>query len=135
MSQLSLAVSKEITETLAGHSGYLTGNYRRYTPAQLREEYLKGEHTLYIEAVKEIRETATTTKKELIAVKDDQHKANSQMISLLIEKDRLREQNAELSKRLGEQEAVINTMEHAIRKLARIADPEGGLEKEIFDEE
>jgi len=91
LSQLSLAVSKEIAECLAGHTGYLTGNYRRYTVAQLKEEYLKGEHTLYIEAIKEIRESATSTKKELLAVKDDQNKANSQMLSLLIEKDQLRE--------------------------------------------
>lgn len=127
LSQLSLAVSKEIAETLAGHSGYLTGNYRRYTTAQLKEEYLKGEHMLYIEAVKEIRETATTTKKELIAVKDDQHKANSQMIALLIEKDRLREQNAALKQQLQEHELMFTTMKDAITKLSKIVDPSGEL--------
>lgn len=48
ISQLSLAVSKEVPETLAGHSGYLTGSYRRYTKAQLAEEFLKGEPRLTV---------------------------------------------------------------------------------------
>lgn len=38
ISQLSLIISKEIAETLAGHNGYLTGSYRRYTKKQLADE-------------------------------------------------------------------------------------------------
>ena len=41
LSQISLKAPKEIAETLAGHSGYLTGSYRRYTEAQLAENTLK----------------------------------------------------------------------------------------------
>jgi integrase len=55
ISQLSLIVSKEIGETLAGHEGYLTGAYRRYTKKQLAEEYLKGQHLLTIQAPKELQ--------------------------------------------------------------------------------
>jgi integrase len=56
ISQLSLIISKEVAETLAGHAGYLTGSYRRYTKKQLAEEYLKGEHLLTIQAPKELQE-------------------------------------------------------------------------------
>jgi integrase len=56
ISQLSLIISKEIAEMLAGHSGYLTGSYRRYTKKQLAEEYLKGQHLLTIQAPKELQE-------------------------------------------------------------------------------
>jgi integrase len=56
ISQLSLIVSKEIGETLAGHEGYLTGAYRRYTKKQLAEEYLKGQHLITIQTPKELQE-------------------------------------------------------------------------------
>jgi integrase len=59
ISQLSLIVSKEIPEALAGHAGYLTGAYRRYTAAQLAEQYLKAEHLVTIAMPKEIHELQT----------------------------------------------------------------------------
>lgn len=51
ISQMSLVVSKEIPEVLAGHSGYLTDAYRRYTKTQLREHYLKAESAITIQPV------------------------------------------------------------------------------------
>lgn len=65
ISQLSLIVSKEIAETLAGHNGYLTDAYRRYTRKQLAEEYLKGEHLLTIQAPKELQEMESEFKGKL----------------------------------------------------------------------
>jgi integrase len=65
ISQLSLVVSKEIAEMLAGHNGYLTGAYRRYTRKQLAEEYLKGEHVLTIQAPKELLEIESEFKAEM----------------------------------------------------------------------
>jgi integrase len=65
ISQLSLIVSKEIAETLAGHNGYLTGAYRRYTKKQLAEEYLKGQHLLTIQAPKELVEIESEFKAEM----------------------------------------------------------------------
>ncbi len=148
LSQLSLAVSKEIAECLAGHAGYLTGNYRRYTVAQLKEEYLKGEHTLYIEAIREIRESATSTKKELLAVKDDQNKANSQMLSLLIEKDQLREvvkkqadeiaalkeQTAQIAE-LKAQTEQIDTLKEELHLLADIVDTLDYQKRDLMSED
>lgn len=65
ISQLSLIVSKEIGEMLAGHAGYLTGAYRRYTKKQLAEEYLKGQHLLTIQAPKELQEMETEFKAKM----------------------------------------------------------------------
>jgi len=65
ISQLSLIVSKEIAETLAGHNGYLTGSYRRYTKKQLAEEYLKGQHLLTIQAPKELQEMESEFKAKI----------------------------------------------------------------------
>jgi integrase len=65
ISQLSLIISKEIAETLAGHEGYLTGAYRRYTKKQLAEEYLKGQHLLTIQAPKELQEIESEFKAKM----------------------------------------------------------------------
>jgi integrase len=56
ISQLSLVVSKEVPEVLAGHSGYLTDAYRRYSQAQLAEQYLRGENQLTIQIPRELKE-------------------------------------------------------------------------------
>jgi len=56
LSQLSLKAPKEIAETLAGHQGYLTGSYRRYTEAQLAEKYLEAEYLVTIQVPTEIKE-------------------------------------------------------------------------------
>jgi integrase len=65
ISQLSLLISKEVAEMLAGHSGYLTGSYRRYTKKQLAEEYLKGQHLLTIQAPKELQEMESEFKAKM----------------------------------------------------------------------
>ncbi len=46
----------EIAEHLAGHRGYLTDSYRRYTDAELIENYKKAEPQLTVQAPAEIRE-------------------------------------------------------------------------------
>lgn len=48
LSQMSLIISKEIPEFLAGHSGYLTGSYRRYDEETVAAEYLKAQHMVSI---------------------------------------------------------------------------------------
>ncbi|MGB8308935.1 MAG: site-specific integrase [Methanoregula sp.] len=65
ISQMALIVSKEIPEMLAGHGGYLTDAYRRYTKKQLAEEYLKGQHLLTIQAPKELQEIESEFKAKL----------------------------------------------------------------------
>ncbi len=46
ISRFSLDASKDVAEHLAGHQGYLTRAYRRYSKKQLLKEYLKAEPRL-----------------------------------------------------------------------------------------
>jgi len=89
ISQLSLIVSKEIAETLAGHNGYLTGSYRRYTKKQLAEEYLKGQHLLTIQAPKELQEIESEFKAKMAD--------HSEMLEAIVKKNlRLEDENNEI---------------------------------------
>lgn len=88
ISQLSLIISKEIAETLAGHNGYLTGSYRRYTKKQLAEEYLKGQHLLTIQAPKELQEIESEFKAKI--------QTHSEILENLVRK------NLELEKQYNE---------------------------------
>jgi len=65
ISQLSLLISKEIGEMLAGHEGYLTSAYRRYTRKQLAEEYLKAQHLVTIQTPKELQEIESEFKAKM----------------------------------------------------------------------
>ncbi|MBT8507997.1 hypothetical protein AZH53_06185 [Methanomicrobiaceae archaeon CYW5] len=64
ISQLSLAGAKEVAETLAGHEGYLTSAYRRYTKTQLAEEYLEGMERLNIYESQGIRTLNESVKEQ-----------------------------------------------------------------------
>lgn len=93
ISQLSLVVSKEIAETLAGHNGYLTGSYRRYTKKQLAEEYLKGQHLLTVQAPKELQEMESEFKAKL--------RDHGEMLEHIVRENmKLKEQVAEMQQTL-----------------------------------
>lgn len=48
LSQAKLGAPEEIIEALAGHAGYLSGAYRRYSKKQMAEYYLKAEPHLTV---------------------------------------------------------------------------------------
>jgi hypothetical protein len=100
ISQLSLLISKEIAETLAGHNGYLTGSYRRYTKKQLAEEYLKGEHLLTIQAPKELQEIESEFRAKI--------QTHSEIIENVVKENILLKQ--QLAKRDEELGATISEM-------------------------
>jgi integrase len=107
ISQLSLIVSKEIAEMLAGHAGYLTGSYRRYTKKQLVEEYLKGQHLLTIQTPKELQEIESEFKAKM--------QSHSEIIEDLVkEKIALKQQmvasHDELKREIDEMRFVFNNM-------------------------
>jgi integrase len=108
ISQLSLIISKEIPETLAGHSGYLTDAYRRYTKKQLAEEYLKGEHLLTIQSPKELQEIESEFKAKM--------QTHSEIIENLVKK------NIELEKKNGEMEQMIAAIKIEQDRLRTISD-------------
>jgi predicted nucleic acid-binding Zn-ribbon protein len=88
-------ISKEIAEMLAGHAGYLTGSYRRYTKKQLAEQYLKGERMLLIHGdpdIGEIREQLDSTTKDLQATKQGGERTATALSSVVIENQGLKEQ-------------------------------------------
>ena len=109
ISQLSLVISKEIPEMLAGHSGYLTGEYRRYTKKQLAEQYLKGERMVTIQGdadVGQLREDLDTTVKTLSETRNGQEKTSSALSTVVIE-------NAELKSKLETMSEQLVSMQHA----------------------
>nr|WP_321352535.1 tyrosine-type recombinase/integrase [uncultured Methanoregula sp.] len=83
LSQLRLAVPPDIVELLAGHSGYLSDAYRKYTRIQVEEFYQKGEPYVTIQITEEIRELRTTTEKKM--------QAHSEIIEGLVQRDMVRE--------------------------------------------
>lgn len=117
ISQLSLIISKEIAEMLAGHSGYLTGSYRRYTKKQLSEEYLKGQHLLTIQAPKELQEIESEFKAKM--------QTHSEIIENLVKKnigleDKLVKMDAEYQQKISkieEEQERTRTANEFIQKL------------------
>lgn len=53
ISRFSLAANKDVAEHIAGHEGYLSVSYRRYTKKQILKEYIKAEKKLSILKEKE----------------------------------------------------------------------------------
>jgi hypothetical protein len=105
LSQMSLVISKEIPEFLAGHSAYLSGSYRRYDDETVATEYLKAMHMVSIagsKAVKElenelkekIQEQATKTEKHadtMIQIIEENMKLKNQMKAIQDEIESLKE--------------------------------------------
>ena len=111
ISQLSLIVSKEIGETLAGHNGYLTGSYRRYTKKQLAEEYLKGQHLLTIQAPKELLEIESEFKAEMAT--------HSKILENLVQKNiTLEEELAKRNKTFEDEIAAIKAEQNRLRAIS-----------------
>lgn len=98
ISQLSLIVSKEIGEMLAGHAGYLTGAYRRYTKKQLAEEYLKGQHLLTIQAPKELQEIESEFRAKMQNHSEIIEDLVMEKIALKTEMAKMREEHEKMKK-------------------------------------
>jgi len=75
LSQMSLVVSKEIPEMLAGHSAYLSGSYRRYDDETVAAEYLKAMHMVSITGSKQVKELENELKERMQeqSVKTEKH--------------------------------------------------------------
>jgi integrase len=143
LSQMSLVISKEIGEFLAGHSAYLSGSYRRYDDETVAGEYLKAMHMVSVAGSKEVKELENELKEKIAeqSVKTEKHADT--MIQIIEESMKmknemraLQEQNAALQVRLQnieqvseEQNKNLNLMvglwgELAIRSAERSKDPE-----------
>jgi len=107
ISQLALIVSKEVPEMLAGHEGYLTDAYRRYTKKQLAEEYLKGQHMLTIQAPKELQEMESEFKAKMQTHTDLIEGLSKRCIDLDKKNGELDAKNLELERKNNEMEQVV----------------------------
>lgn len=75
LSQMSLVISKETPEFLAGHSAYLSGSYRRYDDETVAAEYLKAMHMVSITGSKQVKELENELKEKMQeqATKTEKH--------------------------------------------------------------
>jgi len=97
LSQMSLIISKEIPEMLCGHTGYLTGSYRRYDEETLAAEYLKAQHMVSITGTRQIKELENELKKAQQEQAQKTEKQSDALITLINEKQRMQTQIDEMS--------------------------------------
>jgi len=96
LSQSKLVIPVEISEALAGHSGYLSDAYRRYSKDQIRDYYLKGEAYLYVFVPRELSEIQTHFNRELEEQKERVGKLTEQLNDTLFMVQRLQMEREEL---------------------------------------
>ena len=104
ISQMSLIVSKEVPETLAGHAGYLTGSYRTYSDEQLAAEYLKAMHVVSIFGSKQIKELENELKSAQQVSAEKISKHSDTLLTVI-------QENIELKKELNEIKKTLATVQ------------------------
>lgn len=105
--QLSGEMNKDVIEYLLGHWTNLDNTYKKgVLPAQFVEQYMNAQHRLFIESPAEIRKAASQNQTQINSLKDTSLTQTQQLLSLMIEKDALREQvrkqNDEMQQMKGE---------------------------------
>lgn len=99
-SQLALGCPVDIVEELAGHDGYLTDAYRRYTKSQMAEYYIKNEHHITIaenQSMEQIKKEITSEMNEAIK-------------GLVVENQGLQAKNKELEEKLNRLDKVVKVI-------------------------
>lgn len=105
LSQAKLVIPAEIPEALAGHRGYQTDAYRRYTEEQLEDYYRQAEPQLTVLAPAEVREIQSEFRSRM--------QAHSEILENLVA------ENIELKKRLGAIEELQARMDQISAVVAR----------------
>ncbi|MHA1363120.1 MAG: tyrosine-type recombinase/integrase [Candidatus Freyarchaeota archaeon] len=103
LSQSKLVIPVEISEALAGHSGYLSDAYRRYSKEQIREYYLKAEAYLYVFVPREISEIQSHFNKELEEQRERINKLTEQLNDALFMVQKLQLEREELRNEIEKQ--------------------------------
>ena len=113
LSQMSLVISKEIGEFLAGHSAYLSGSYRRYDDETVAAEYLKAMHMVSVTGSKQVKELENELKEKIAeqSAKTEKHADTLVMVindnmTMKKEMQAMQEQNSALQARLHQVEQV-----------------------------
>ncbi|MHA1361720.1 MAG: tyrosine-type recombinase/integrase [Candidatus Freyarchaeota archaeon] len=118
LSQSKLVIPVEISEALAGHSGYLSDAYRRYSKDQIRDYYLKAEPYLFVFVPREISEIQTHFNRELEEQKERVNKLTEQLNDTLVIVQKLRVERDELAKQVREYEETISVLSEAVSALS-----------------
>ncbi|PWR74854.1 tyrosine-type recombinase/integrase [Methanospirillum stamsii] len=105
ISQLKTAMPAEMVEALAGHEGYLSGAYRRYSVEQLQAEYDKACHLVSL-----------SSPENLPAIKADLQSQAEFSRSLASENMRLQQQLQSEMREREEQARRISAIEAAMSK-------------------
>lgn len=105
-SQAKLGAPEEVVEALMGHSGYLSGAYRRYTKKQLGEYYKKAEPHLTILIPNEYVSLKSQVSEKLNAHSEILQNMMAKNIRNEAEVDRLKAQVAILTEMLQEERIV-----------------------------
>lgn len=105
LSQAKLVIPAEIPEALAGHRGYLTDEYRRYTDEQLEDYYRQAEPQLTVMAPAEVREIQSEFRQRM--------QAHSEILENLVS------ENIQLKKRLEAIEELQARMDRISALVAR----------------
>lgn len=88
-SRMPKAIGVDITETLMGHEGYLTGEYRRYSYDVLAEEYLKGVSLVSVfEVTPDLSEVHSELKKKDIQIQELKDQMSMLMARVLTSDDK-----------------------------------------------
>lgn len=128
-SQLALKCPVDVVESLMGHSGYLTGAYRRLTEKQIREMYERGSVVLHVFGdadVSEIREQLEKTTKDLHETKSDGEQTAKAQSMLVIEnqqlKNNLESMRAEIASLKVQQTDTIQQLDKQMQILAKLVE-------------
>ena len=105
LSQSKLVIPAEIPEALAGHRGYLTDEYRRYSEAELEDYYRQAEPQLTVMAPAEVREIQSEFRQRM--------QAHSEILENLVS------ENIQLKKRLEAVEELQVRMDRISELVAR----------------
>jgi len=105
LSQSKLVIPAEIPEALAGHRGYLTDEYRRYTETELEDYYRQAEPQLTVMAPAEVREIQSEFRQKM--------QAHSEILENLVA------ENIELKKRVLGLEELQARMDRISELVAR----------------
>ena len=102
MSQMKTVMPVEMVEELAGHRGYLSDAYRRYSKAQIAAEYNKAYYAISLHSSENVPEI----KAELESAKTGQQYLLSQMVNNASEMDSLKKQMKDMQDRMERMQGV-----------------------------
>ncbi len=128
LSQMSLIVSKEIPEMLAGHSAYLSGSYRRYDDETVAAEYLKAMHMVSITGSKQVKELENELKERMQEQSIKTEKHADTLVQVITEnmnlKSAMQKQQEQNAMNLAALQEQMNVLSNSLSLLMEVMQPD-----------